>query len=89
MKNYPKMDKNNRARTPWAVNCFGDDGPGHGLVYLTSDEYALQLSRPDAQWRCPICGMVAEWDDDNHDDWYARVNESLFVNEAILKRKHE
>jgi hypothetical protein len=58
--------------TPWAVIC-----PQHGRVYLTNDEYRVQLDRPNAGWECtevvtgtaPVgpCGEESEWDDENYE----------------------
>jgi hypothetical protein len=59
--------------TPWAVIC-----PQHGRVYLTNDEYRVQLDRPNAGWECTqavleeplpvgVCGEEAEWDDENYE----------------------
>lgn len=65
---YPDKDAWDRPRTPYAVNCLGPfdiENAGHGLVYLTEDEYMRQISAPDKTWRCPICRYDAEWDDDN------------------------
>jgi hypothetical protein len=39
----------------------------HQNVPLTVDEYMKQLSRADSFWKCPLCGFVAEWNDENYD----------------------
>lgn len=49
-------------RTPYAVLC-----EAHGQQFLTEEQYAHQMSRPDALWRCPRCGESAYWDDDEYD----------------------
>lgn len=48
--------------TAWAVVC-----PRHGQVFLTRPLYLAQLDRPDEGWRCPMCGVPADWDDDNYE----------------------
>lgn len=58
--------------TPWAIIC-----PEHGLVYLTNDEYRVQLDRPNVGWECTemvleqtpvgICGEESEWDHENYE----------------------
>lgn len=48
--------------TPWAVLC-----PMHGKVYLAAREYENQLLACDDLWKCPICGRVSEFDDENYD----------------------
>ena len=50
--------------TPWAVLC-----PTHGRVFLTKLHYDKQLSEVDARWSCPRCGALAEWDDDNYEQY--------------------
>lgn len=50
--------------TPWAVIC-----PDHGKQYLTKNYYVRQLGYADAMWVCPLCGRVAEWDDDHYETW--------------------
>lgn len=68
---YPDQDQYGRSRTPYAIYCPEgplEGYPGCGLVYLTKAEYDFQMSRPDATWRCPVCGMYpARWDDDNYE----------------------
>jgi hypothetical protein len=69
---YPSQDASGRERTQYAVTCLGPfdlPGNGHGLVYLTKEEYIQQLDRPDSTWRCPICHYDAIWDDDNYEDF--------------------
>ena len=60
----PTVDEtpSHRPTTPWAVEC-----PQHGLVCLTSAEYAQQLGNEDALWVCPVCGVDALWDDEHHE----------------------
>lgn len=48
--------------TPWAVICFR-----HGKVYLTANEYENQMLQADDCWRCPLCGHVSAFDDENYD----------------------
>ena len=48
--------------TPWAVICVQ-----HGQVFLTEDEYSLQLLEADLGWFCPLCERAAEFDDENFD----------------------
>jgi len=74
---FPDVDLHERVRTPWAVECLGyggggksGNGPSCGLVYLSRDEYNAQLMAAGINWRCPICGMDATWNDDNHDEFY-------------------
>lgn len=65
---HPDKDAWGRKRTPYAVNCLGPfdiENAGHGLVYLTDEEYELQLLASGRGWRCPICNYDAEWDDSN------------------------
>lgn len=50
------------APTPYAVICRTD-----GQVFLTEDEYARQMSRPDSLWACPKCGEPAAFDDDHYE----------------------
>jgi hypothetical protein len=50
--------------TPWAVLC-----PTHGQVFLTKLQYDKQISEVDARWSCPRCGALAEWDDDNNEQY--------------------
>lgn len=45
--------------TPYAVRC-----PRHGLVHLTKKEYEQQMMAANSLWKCPTCGMAAQWDDD-------------------------
>jgi hypothetical protein len=59
--------------TPYLVHC-----PIHGRVFLTSDEYDRQMSRPNSFWTCPrmdsdpkrfgLCGYDSEFDDANYED---------------------
>lgn len=59
--------------TPWAIICSGfeeDKSDACGQVFLTEEEYHNQLSRPDATWRCPRCGVYpAMWDDENYENF--------------------
>ena len=50
--------------TPYAVRCTR----GHGLVYLTPDEYDRQMSMMADVWRCPhfVGPEEAEKDTDRH-----------------------
>jgi predicted RNA-binding Zn-ribbon protein involved in translation (DUF1610 family) len=53
-------------RTPWAVYCRCSQHE-EGLIFLTSHGYNMQMSNPDALWRCPSCGEEGSWDDDNYE----------------------
>lgn len=64
MSHYPQHDLWSRKRTPYAVYCHR----GHGLVYLTKEDYDSQMSATDDLWVCPICGHDASWDDDNYQE---------------------
>lgn len=55
----------NRSETPWLVKC-----PNHDDVFLTHIEYMEQMYAASSLWRCPICGEISEWDDDNYDYYY-------------------
>jgi hypothetical protein len=37
---------------------------GCGQQPLTKEQYMAQLLRPNSPWRCPSCGMPAEFDDE-------------------------
>jgi hypothetical protein len=54
--------QNDREPTPYAIICYE-----HSQVFLTLEEYSYQMSRPDSLWKCPLCGEVADWDDDNYE----------------------
>lgn len=43
--------------------------PVHRHVNLTKDDYKEQMSQPSVFWKCPICGSMSDWDDDNYDVW--------------------
>lgn len=53
------MRDNSRDPTRWAVICRV-----HGLQFLSHDQYLEQLDRPDDRWECPVCGAIADWDDE-------------------------
>jgi hypothetical protein len=36
---------------------------GPTLVFLTCDNYIVQLEAANYRWKCPICGSTASWDD--------------------------
>lgn len=55
-------------RTPWAVYCNE-----HSSVYLTRAEYRTQLMVPGRKWICPICHEIAEWDDENYEDFMEKL----------------
>jgi hypothetical protein len=63
-------DHVSKARTPYAVDC---EGPlpefKCGKTYLTLKGYNHQMSFPDAQWKCPVCGCNAWFDDENFEDF--------------------
>ena len=70
---YPDKDKWGRKRTPYAVRCYGTDvgvgvTEGHGLIYLTHNEYDRQMDHPDEMWKCPKCGAAVAWDDVNYEE---------------------
>jgi len=52
-------------RTPWAVHC--QRPCSQGLIYMTQQEYARQMSRPYYRWECPRCGELGVWSDDNYE----------------------
>ena len=77
MQTFPEQDNYQRPRTPYAVNCvetFGVRPTGCGLVYLTEEEYHLQMRMADYTWRCPICNGTAHWNDDNFEDFLPEEN---------------
>lgn len=39
----------------------------HGQVFLTREEYDLEMRNPDSRWTCPHCKRVAQFDDDNYE----------------------
>ena len=49
-------------RTPWAIIC-----PNDGQVFLTREQYDLQMNRANARWKCPHCLSICEFDDENYD----------------------
>lgn len=58
--------------TPYATICEGDSSIGWrgcGQQFMTEEYYTFQLSSPNATWRCPSCGMEAQWDDDNYEKY--------------------
>lgn len=76
-KEYPKVDKHGRPRTPYAVVCTDSDPElSHGLVYLTQEEYNRQLSATDSLWKCPICRCSAQWDDENYEQMLNQMETS-------------
>lgn len=66
--NYPAVDLWNHPRTPYAVYCHA----GHGLVYLTEEQYDVQMEHADDLWSCPVCGHDAGWDDENYEQFQQR-----------------
>ena len=46
---------------------YGVICPVHGEVELSIGHYRLEMACPNERWRCPICGGIAEWDDERHD----------------------
>lgn len=44
------------------------DKQAHTLVYLTEVEYLAQLDKPESGWKCPFCGLPAEWNDENYEE---------------------
>jgi hypothetical protein len=68
---FPPIDTHGRPRTPYAVICEGPwdmPGHGHGLVYLTRDEYNRQMDASDTRWKCPMCRYEAQWSDENYEE---------------------
>lgn len=53
--------------TPWRVRC-----PVHGPVCLTEEDYAFQMSRPNALWSCPIDLKTSQWDD----EWFENYQDA-------------
>lgn len=39
-----------------------------GSVELTTEQYNEQMDKPNARWRCPKCGGLAEFDDDLYEE---------------------
>lgn len=37
----------------------------HGFVELGDDDYQAQLLAANDQWKCPVCGEGAAFDDDS------------------------
>lgn len=78
MSEFPEVDNRGRSRTPYAVVCEGPwdlPGYGHGIVYLTEQEYSRQLSAASARWKCPLCRYEAVWSDDNYDEMCERAEQ--------------
>lgn len=46
----------------WGVICFE-----HGKQGLSGMQYDVQMRRPDATWKCPVCGNEANWDDERYE----------------------
>jgi len=55
-------------KSPYAVLCDHDEGETE-RVYLTEAQYNAQMKKPDSLWRCPHCGLSADWDDDNYENY--------------------
>ncbi len=49
--------------TRYAVICLT-----HGRVFLSREEYNLQMRAVSSHWKCPRCNATCEFDDDNYDD---------------------
>lgn len=62
---FPTKDKHGRERTAYAVICEEECG----LVYLTKEEYRLQMNAANRTWRCQICRSGAYWSDDNYESF--------------------
>lgn len=56
------MRDNRDDPTDYAVYCQSGCRPA--LQFLTAEQEMAGLANPDAPWRCPKCGGLAEWDDD-------------------------
>lgn len=60
---------NSKDPTPYAIYCGQGDieanEHGCGLVFLTEEQYRIQLGNSDYPWKCPKCLSCAEWDDDS------------------------
>jgi len=50
--------------TRWATHCRE-----HGKVYMTFAEYENAMARPNERWKCPVCGALASFDDDQYEFW--------------------
>ena len=48
--------------TRYAVIC-----PEHDQVFITKESYIAQMWAADSYWKCPRCGSVAGFDDDNYE----------------------
>jgi len=56
---YAELDMPRR----YAVAC-----PSHGIVQMTSRQYAEQILRPAEGWLCPICNVPAVFDEANYEE---------------------
>ena len=55
---------------PYAgIICMGLGPPFKpcGEVDINEREYVKQMDRPDAGWRCPLCGAEANFDDERYE----------------------
>lgn len=63
MNKFNWSDQQDSKPTPWAIHCRK-----HGKVYLSRSEYNYQMNHGDELWSCPICCVLAQWDDDNYEE---------------------
>ena len=77
--------RESRIPTQYAVVCLGTSRPeganpcnNGGLLYLTEQEYDRQRNNPTDLWRCPRCGGLADWDDDNYEN-YLNDDQSAYL----------
>lgn len=54
-------------RTPTRVAYAGIICRHHGKVDIDQHNYQQQIDDTSARWVCPLCGDVAEFDDDRYE----------------------
>lgn len=54
-------------RTPTRVAYAGIICRHHGKVDIDQHNYQQQMANTSARWACPLCGDVAEFDDDRYE----------------------
>lgn len=42
--------------------------PQHGEVDIDRSEYMKQMTNPWARWKCPLCGIISEFNDDRYEE---------------------
>jgi hypothetical protein len=57
------MDESERPKTPYSIVCHT-----HERVFLTREEYALQMTCSDHDWICPICALPVWFDNDFYEE---------------------